>query len=59
MSLVDRKIMEMSDRATNPPSATNPADLRTYESGGANAIAEFKTRLQELTAAKDADKEAA
>lgn len=50
MALVDRKIVEMSDRATNPPTAENTAELRTYESGGANAIAEFKARLQELTA---------
>jgi hypothetical protein len=51
MALVDAKIVEMSDRATNPPSSANTPDLRTYEAGGANAIAEFKTRLQELTAA--------
>lgn len=49
MALVDRKIVEMSDRATNPPTATNTADLRVYEAGGANAIAEFKARLQDLT----------
>jgi hypothetical protein len=49
MALVDRKIVEMSDRATNPPSAENTADLRTYEAGGANAMTEFKTRLAGLT----------
>jgi hypothetical protein len=53
MSLIDRKIVEMSDRATNAPSETNTADLRTYEAGGANAIAEFKSRLQELTAPQE------
>jgi hypothetical protein len=49
-ALLDAKIVEMTDRATNPPSAANTAELRTYESGGANAVAEFKVRLQELTA---------
>lgn len=48
-ALIDAKIVEMSDRATNPPSEINTQDLRTYESGGANAIAEFKARLQEVT----------
>lgn len=48
-ALIDAKIVEMSDRATNPPSEINTPDLRTYEAGGANAIAEFKARLQELT----------
>lgn len=48
MALIDAKIVEMADRATNPPNEVNTADLRTYEAGGANAIAEFKTRLQEV-----------
>lgn len=59
MALVDRKIIEMSDRATNPPSVENTAELRTYEAGGANAIAEFKARLQELTAEKEEEKKPA
>lgn len=58
MALVDRKIVEMSDRATNPPSDALPPDLRTYEAGGANAIAEFKSRLQDLTALPPEEKKA-
>lgn len=51
MAVVDRKIVSMSDRATNPPSEVNTPELRTYEAGGANAITELKTELQALVEA--------
>lgn len=58
MSLIDRKIIEMSDRATNPPTTANTPDLRTYEAGGANAIAELKARLQDLATPQEEEKAA-
>ena len=58
MSLIDHKIIEMSDRATNPPTTANTPDLRTYEAGGANAIAELKARLQDLAAPQEETKPA-
>lgn len=56
MSLLDRKLVEMSDRATNPPSEVNTPDLRTYEAGGANAIAELKSRLEDLAKPQEEEK---
>lgn len=50
-TLLDRKIVELSDRATSAPSAQMTQELRDYEAGGANALAEFKVQLEELVTA--------
>jgi hypothetical protein len=55
---LDRKIIQMSDRATGAPSDINTPELRTYEAGGANAIAEFKSRIADLTATREEQKPA-
>lgn len=52
MAKIDAKIVELCDRATNPPGERITPEMRAYESGGANAITELKQTLEDLVAAK-------
>lgn len=64
MAHLDARIVAQSDVATDAPRDPMPgvpaytAEMRLHDAGGAHHLADLKARLQELTAAKQAEQAA-